>query len=79
MRLVLLCQRLGRIQKDAREGITMVVAGALPEAAIPELTDRCGEGFAAAVAQLTPPDENGRPTMAPIAWRLGAKGEQWAS
>lgn len=73
MRLVLLCQRLGRIQKDAREGITRLVAGALPETAIPELRERCGESFAARVAALTPPDDNGRPTCAPIAWTLGER------
>lgn len=70
MRLLLLCQRLGRIQKDAREGITVLVSGAQPEVAIPELRERCGERFAASVAALKPP-VNGRPQSAPIAWEIG--------
>lgn len=71
MRLVLLAQRMGRIQKDAREGITLVVAGAqgAPED-IQDLRGRCGKAFAERVRSLRPPD-NGRPVDAPIAWRLG--------
>jgi hypothetical protein len=73
MRLVLLAQRLGRIQKDAREGITLVVAGAqgAPED-LDDLRGRCGAAFAEAVQRLQPPDlDTGRPGSAPIAWRLG--------
>lgn len=71
MRLVLLCQRLGRIQKDAREGIGLLVCGAqgAPED-FDDLAKRCGRAFADRVRQLRPPN-NGRPQDPPIAWRLG--------
>lgn len=71
MRLVLLCQRLGRIQKDAREGITRMVVGAQggPED-IADLRERCGATFAAKVQSLRQPD-NGRPVDFPRAWKLG--------
>lgn len=71
MRLIVLAQRMGRIQKDAREGLTLVVAGAqgAPED-ISDLRGRCGAAFAESVRSLRPP-ENGRPGDSPIAWRLG--------
>lgn len=71
MRLVLLAQRLGRIQKDAREGLTVILCGAqgAPED-IADLRTRCGATFAERVRALRPPVD-GKPQDPPIAWKLG--------
>lgn len=72
MRLVLLAQRMGRIEIDAREMVTTVIAGAQggPKE-LQELASRCGDDFAEQVRSLRPPTPDGRPGDAPIAWRLG--------
>jgi hypothetical protein len=76
MKLVLIAQRLGRIQKDGREGISVVVAGAQGSPSdIADLRNRCGDAFAERVRALKPPVQlaSGRtkPGSFPIAWRLG--------
>jgi hypothetical protein len=70
MALALICQSMGRVPKDGRRGISMVIAGAQGEVTdYDDLRSRCGPQFASRVRSLTKGD-------LPEVWRLGDAATQ---
>lgn len=64
---VLVCQSMGRVPKDGRRHLSMVVAGPQAETTdLDDLSGRCGQEFSRRVAALQPGD-------APIVWTPGSQ------
>lgn len=67
-----ICQRFGRIQIDARHLIRRLVVHPTAGAELKHIRELCGDAFAAQVARLRPPSEDGSfPGDPPLTWAIG--------